>query len=338
MNTQRFEGFASFLARVSPLDLVWGLLSSPVVSVALAVLAAVAIAAIPRRSGGVSAVVGPRGERGVVAALALAVGVLWLLDILLRGYVFDMSATVSWWRFAVAPTVAAAGLALLAIAMQTRSPRRAVDAATVVRRTWTTFGPRRGILSFVALAGVAVAVTLVFGWMSTSFEPGLAAHVALELPNTDEAPVILPFPGWAYGIPLILSIGALAAALVFVLRRNAVRPFPDDVALDVERPRRASVARDAVVLATAATLLSLAGALRLARSAVTMSVTNLTDSGRGPALSVDLPHADLILVGGALAPALEIGGCLLLALLVGRGIRVAGARRRRTPARAEVPA
>lgn len=329
MSALHSRDIASALARISPFELVLALLSSPAVSVALAVVAAVAIAVVTRRAGG-AAVVGPRGERVALAGIAFATGTVWIVDVLLRGYVFDMSDTVSWWRFAVAPAVAAIGLVLLAIAMRTNRPRRSVDAVTAVRRTWMTFGPRCGILSLAVLVGVAMAVSLVFGQMSTAFEPGLAAHVALELPNTDEAPVILPFPGWAYGIPLILSIGALAAALFLALTRNAVRPFPKDVALEVERNRRASVARDAVVLAAAAILIALAGMLRLARSAVTTSVTIMTDSGSGPALSVNLPHADLILIGGALAPALEIGGCLMLALLVGRGIRVASARRGRS--------
>ncbi|MDF2665819.1 MAG: non-ribosomal peptide synthetase [Microbacterium sp.] len=335
MSTLHPAGLASALARISPFDLVPALLSSPVVSAALAVVAAVAIAVITHRAGGV-AVAGPRGERVALAGVACAVGVVWLLDVVLRGYVFDMSATVSWWRFAVAPTAAAVGLALLAIAMRTKRPRRSIDPAMAVRRTWTSFGPRRGILSFAVLGVVAIAVALVFGAMSTAFEPGLAAHVALDLPNTDEPPVVLPFPGWAYGIPLIVSVVALAAAMVFALRRNAVRPFPDEVPLDVERVRRASVARDAVVLAAGATLIALAGMLRLARSAVTTSVTIMTDSGTGPALSADLPHADLILLGGVIAPGLEIGGCLLLALLVTRGVRIAATPRRRTVAAAEV--
>jgi len=337
MSTLHPRGLANALARILPFDLVGALLSSPVVSAALAVVAAVVIAVITSRAGGV-AVTGARGERVAIAGVACTVGVVWLLDVVLRGYVFDMSATVSWWRFAVAPTTAAVGLALLAIAMRTRRPRRSLDAAMAVRRTWTSFGPRRGILSFAILGAVAAALALVFGGMSTAFEPGLAAHVALELPNTDEAPVILPFPGWAYGIPLILSIVALAAALLLALHRNAVRPFPDDVPLDVERTRRASVARDAVILAAGATLIALAGMLRLARSAVTTSVTIMTDSGTGPALSVNLPHADLIVVGGIVAPVLEIGGCLLLALLVVGGIRVATAPRRRTVAARELRA
>jgi len=317
-----------------PLDLLGQLLFSPVVCIVLGITVAVVVVVIRRTAGSASGPVAskPRRERIAIAGVALAAGLSWITDIALRGSVFDMSATVSWWRFAVAPTAAAAGLTALAVVMRAEAPRRVVDSATAGRRTWTTFGPRRGIPVFLVLAGVAVAVTLVFGDMSTASDPGLAAHVALELPNTDAPPVVLPFPGWAYGIPLIVSVSALAAILVLVLGRNALRPFPAGVPLDVERGRRAMVARDATALATAATLLATAGALRLARSAVVTTVTTMTGSGTGPAQSVNLPHADLIMVGGAIAPVAEIVGCALLALLVVGGARAARAPLGRTVA------
>lgn len=344
MNERHNAVVASGGGRFSPWELIGALLSSPVVSLTLAVVVAVIVAVVTSRVVAGTAIHGPRGERVALGGVALAVAGAWMVDVLVRGYAFrlweilDLSATVSWWRFAIAPTVAAVGLLAVALAVRTVAPRRTLAVATASRRTWTSFGPRRGIPSFLGLATVTIVLAITFGSMSTALEPGWAAHIALAVPNTDTAPLVLTFPGWAYGVPLIVALLVLSAALFLALRRNAVRPFASGIPLDVERARRTAVARDAVLIAVAATALSLAGMLQLARSAVVSTVSTMTASGVGPARSVQVPHVDLILAGGFLAPILEIAGCVLLAVVVARGIGVAGARRGRTLAPVGVPA
>lgn len=313
-----------------------GLLSSPLVSVALALALAVAVVPLARRrvsDGGVLP-----GERVALASIAGAVGAGWIIDVVLRGYVFDMSATVSWWRFAIPPAIAAAGLSFFALTRGTAHPRRPTAAATVLRRTWTTFGPRRGIAFGSILAVSIIVIAAVFGGMSFSFDSGPSAHVALPVPNTDEPPVVTAFPGWAYGIPLIVSVLLLAAATALVLHRGARRPFSAQIAPDLERRHRSIVAREAMAIAIGAGLIALAGLLRMARGGAVTSTTTMTDSGVGPAMSVNLPHADLIIGGGFVAPLLEIGGCVLLLLLVIRAVGVDRVARRRSTMRVEAGA
>lgn len=328
MNAQYLSNVWNRLLEASPAEVAWGLLSSPVVCAVLGVAVALFVARV--RRGAVVADRAPRGERVAAGGIALAVGVVWVVDIVLRGYVFDMSDTVSWWRFSVAPIAAASGLTILASAMRARAPRRAVDPASMRRRTWTTFGPLRGIPLFVVVVGVTIAVAVVFGRTSTSYGSGLAAHVALELPNVDAPRVVTIFPGWAYGIPLIVSVLTLTVAVFSALRRNAVRPFPAAVSLDVERARRAEIARDVVGIGIGATSIVLGGMLRMARAAVATTITTTSESGGVSNLSVSLPHADLVLGGGVVAPLLEIGGLAILVLLVVRSIRVAQAPTRPT--------
>ncbi|MFV9426735.1 hypothetical protein [Microbacterium sp. S1037] len=323
------------ILRASPWEIVWGLLSSPVVCAALGIALALVVVRVRRGSSTGRSVL--RGERVAVGAIALVVGVVWVVDLALRGYVLDMSATVSWWRFAVAPIAAAAGMAVWGALSRTKAPRRTVDATSAARRTWTTFGSRRGIRILLALMVVTSCLVVVFGQMSTALDPGVAAHVALDVPNVEAPPIVTVFPGWAYGIPLLAGVVALAAAVVFALHRNAVRPFSDRVRLDLERSGRSDAARDVVTLALGVVLIALGGLLHMARSGAVTTMIVMTDSGAEARHDVSLPHADLILAGGFLAPFLQIAGCVLLALLVVHAIGLVRARPRRSASPVEVP-
>jgi len=317
-------------------ELMWGLLSSSLVCAVLGI--AIALVVARARPGGPCVATVPRIGRAAIGVVALAVGLVWAGDIALRGYVFDTSATVSWWRFALAPAVAAVGVAAWGLSRRTTQPRRAVDAASVARRTWVTFGPRRGIVVLLVAMAVTVGFAVVFGQMSTTFDPGPAAHVAVEAPNVEAPPAVMSFPGWAYGILLLTGVLVLAAAVVLALHRNAARPFPDGVRLDLERRGRADGARDIVALAVATMLLMLGGFLRLARSAAVTTMTVQMPSGRETSVQLALPHADFIMVGGFAAPILDIAGCALLTLLVIRTIALVRARPSRSAPSVEVRA
>ncbi|MBB3158940.1 hypothetical protein FHS07_002658 [Microbacterium proteolyticum] len=334
MNPEHFWNVGNRMLQAPLPELVWGLLSSSVVCAVLGI--AIAFVAARVRHGGPSGAAVARVGHAAIGVIALAVGLVWIGDIALRGYVIDMSAAVSRWRFALAPVVAAAGVAAWAVTRRATQPRRAADAGSVTRRTWVTFGPRRGLVALLVAMVVAVGVMVVFGRMSTAFEPGLAAHVAMEAPNVEAPPVVTVFPGWAYGIPLLAGAVALAAAVVLALHRNAARPFPDGVRLDLERRGRADAARDIVALAVATMLLMLGGVLRLARSAAADTMTVQMPSGHLTSVQLALPHADLIMVGGIAAPMLEIAGSSLLTLLVVRAAAAVHARRRQPAPPAEV--
>ncbi|MDF2919586.1 MAG: non-ribosomal peptide synthetase [Microbacterium sp.] len=336
MNPENLWNMWNRMLQASPWEIVWGLLSSPVVCAALGVALALVVARVRRGSSTGRTVL--REERVAVGAIALVVGVVWIADLVLRGYVLDMSATVSWWRFALAPIAAAAGMAIWGALLRTKVPRRTVDATSIARRTWTTFGSRPGIRILLALMAVTACVVVVFGQTSAALEPGVAAHVALDVPNVDAPPIVTVFPGWAYGIPLLAGVVALAAAVVFALHRNAVRPFSDRVRLEAQRSGRSDAARDLVTLALGVVLVALGGLLHMARSGAVTTMIVMTDSGAEARHDVSLPHADLILAGGFVAPFLQIGGCMLLALLVVRAIGLVRARPRRSASPVEVPA
>lgn len=311
-----------------------GLFSSPVVSAVLAIALAVVAMTLLRRRAGDSSVL--RGESIAIGVVAGAVVLGWIVDVVLRGYVFNMSMTVSWWRFAVAPMTAAVGLLIFMLTRGRAHQRRPADAGSVSRRTWTTFGPRNGVVTLAVLTVGAIFVAVVFGRMSFEFDSGMAAHIALRVPNTDDPPVVVAFPGWAYGVPLIVAALFLVASTVIVLHRNARRPFSAQLALGSERAHRSAVARDVTTIAIGAVLIALAGFLRMARGGVVSSMVTMSDSGSGSSVTVAIPHADVIMVGGFLAPLLEIGGCALLALLALRALGHCLAPVRRSPAVAGV--
>lgn len=315
MNDRYISDVWARLWQAPPVDILWGALSSSVVCAILAAVAAAALAIVLRRRTA-TAPAGNRPREGFALSIVAAlVGAFWLADVILRGYVVDMSETVSWWRFAVAPAVAAAALLVVGGFLRARGPRRPVDAVSTARRTWTTFGPRRGLVAFIALSVAAAGCIVILGAMSTTLDIDGAAHIALVAPNTALAPVVFPFPGWAYGLPALAALGGLVAATVFALHRNAIRPYADGVSRERERVHRLGTARGIVAIASAAALIALAGMLRMARAAATTSLT-VAEPGRTTTVDVHLPHEDLILIGGLVAPALEIGGCILLVLLV----------------------
>lgn len=324
------------MLQASPSEAAWGLLSSTPVCAALGVVIGLVVVRV--RSGRLPVMVASRADHLALGAIALMVGVLWIGDIVLRGYVFNMSAVVSWWRFALAPTVAAAGIAAWGMTRRTARIRRAPDAATATRRTWTTFGPRRGIGVLAAALAVTAGIVIVFGQMSTAFDPGLAGHVAWEAPNVTAPPIVVVFPGWAYGIPSLAGIVALATVVMLALHRNAVLPYPGGARLVVERSGRSAVARDIVALAVATVLVALGGLLGMARSAAVTSMTVVTDSGGETSVQIAMPHADLIMAGGFAAPILEIAGCAMLTLLVIRAAAVLRVRPRRSARLLEVGA
>ncbi|MDQ1084616.1 MULTISPECIES: hypothetical protein [Microbacterium] len=310
----------------SPSEVIWGLLSSTLICIALGAVIALLLTRV--RRGRRSADSASQADRVALGAISLVVAAVWIGDIALRGYAFDMSATVSWWRFALAPTVAAAGLAVWVVTRRTAQPRRTLDAASATRRTWTTFGPHRGIRVLAAAVAVTGGIVVVFGRMSTALDPGLSAHIAWEVPNVAAPPIVMVFPGWAYGIPMLAGVVALGAGVVLALHRNALRPYSDGARLDLERSGRSDVARDIVALGVATVLVVLGGMLHMARSAATTSMTVVMESGREETVDVALPHADLIMAGGLAAPILEIAGCVLLTLLVLRAAAIVSARHR----------
>lgn len=271
-----------------------------------------------------------RIERVVLAITAMVVIVVFAVENVLRGYVLHLGEQLPWWRFATALFVAALGLGIVA-AIEVRGAKPSeVPVVSGARRTWTSFGPRVGLIG-----GVAVLVAILV----TSIGAGLAAYVDsrgdsawLEIPIPNEEtvdPLRLHFYGWTYGVPVLICAALLAAAIWGVLHANASRPYIRPETVAAERDARRGVARDAVRIATAAMLLGLAGAWRLIASAGTASGLVIEGQNDGAPYEVIWRYAELAAAAGWAAPVLEI---LAFALLLLVAVRI---RTPKVPAEAE---
>lgn len=271
-------------------------------------------------------------ERRALGIAALAVIFIFMAENIVRGYVLNMADVVSWWRFALPVFVAFVGLGvLLAVIRFGGSARPAHPAVLGARRTWTSFGPRAGLVG----AGVAVVALLVTtitaGVASSPDSRGRYIYLEILIPNESIDPIRPWFYGWAYGVPVLACLAALTAGTLVALHLNAVRPFLRPETAGVEQTARSGIAAGAVHLATAAVLLALAGAWRFIASSG--SISGLVVQGDTPqsgTYEAAWRYAEFAAIAGWLAPVVEIAGFVLL-LLVIRQLR-------RMPVRDQSPA
>lgn len=277
-------------------------------------------------------------ERRAVGFVAVAVIVLFFADYVLRGYILTGADRLHWWRFTTPIACAIIGIGIVLALIVTRGTAPA-EAAVVSaeRRSWVSFSSRVAIIG-MGLIGVILAATTVSAGI-TSSPNGQGQYVWLVIPVPNEGaidPIRLPFYGWTYGIPVLVSLGALLAVTWFALDRNAARPYLRTEALVAERSARRETARNVTRVTAAAMLLTLAGAWRFIASSG--SVSQLTVMGQNGDNPYDAAwrYAELAVAAGWCAPLLEIAGFVLLLLVAGNGLR----RRpvtRHTSAEAELP-
>lgn len=271
-------------------------------------------------------------ERRALGISALVVIVIFMVENIVRGYFLNMADVVSWWRFAIPIFVAFVGLGLLlAVIRFGGTVRPAQPAVLGSRRTWTTFGPRAGLVG----AGVAVVALLVTtitaGLASSPDTEGRYIYLEIPIPNESIDPIRPWFYGWAYGVPVLACLVALTAVTLVVLHRNAARPFLRAETAGVEQTARSGIAAGAVQVATAGVLLTLAGAWRfIAASGSGSQLTVQGDTPQTGTYEVAWQYAEFAAIAGWLAPVLEIAAFVLL-LLVARQLR-------RTPVRDQLTA
>lgn len=293
------------------------LLSSLLMCALFGVAIGVAVAVVRRRHRAGEPVARTGVEERAVAGAALVVGIAWFVDVVVRGYVLDLSATTAWWQFAVAPVAAGVALSVFAVTLRTPEAPARVTPGAVARRTWRSYGPRGSVIgSLGALIIGAGVVTIAFGAASTDSAAGSSDRIALGIPNTGLDPLVVAFPGWAYGLPFLLALGVLSLATVFALHRNAARPFRDGVSLDDERARRRRLSTGVVVVATAGVLLGLAGLLRMAQSAAAGSLTVSGDGMPPMTYAIASPYGELLVFGGVAASVMHIAVSATLTALV----------------------
>ena len=325
------------LTAFGPLDLVAAVFSTPLFSLLVAaVLAAVILIIRTRPRENTTPTELPDDarrslrrrylpERRTLSIAALAVIVLFVGEHVISGYVLDLFDAVAWWRYAAPLVVAALGiLILLSLILTHGTTASEVPVPPVARRTWLSFGPRRGIIAAGILALVLVATTVFAGLASSSNSRGWYVWVEIPIANEPALDPVRPwFYGWTYGIPVLLCLLPLISVAWAVLHANAARPYLRPDAVAVERPQRRGLAAGVVGIAVAGMLLALAGAWRLIASAGT--ITDLFIEGDG-AYQAEWRYAELAAVLGWLAPVLEIAAFTILVLVAARALGTASLR------------
>jgi hypothetical protein len=266
-------------------------------------------------------------ERRTLGIVAIAVAVCFIAEHLIRGYVVDTAAVVSWWRFAVVLVCAVVGLGVvLAMILRRGTAPSELPVVPAARRTWATFGPRLGLLLASGVMLVLSATTVAAGVASSPDREGQYAGLDIPIPNMPEVdPIRMPFFGWAYGVPVLICLTALALVTWSLLHANAVRPYIRPETVAAERVLRREIAGDAVWIATAATLLALAGAWRFVARAGSVSSLEIMGQNDGSPYDATWRYAEVALAAGWAAPLLEIGAFVLLLLVASRLWRRDGA-------------
>ncbi|MFB7890980.1 hypothetical protein ACFC1I_02095 [Microbacterium sp. NPDC056044] len=317
-------------ANFSPLDWVGAAFSTPLTSLLLAVVVSGAVIAFVGSRASTHVVLSEGAARSVknryaperraLAIAAIAVVVVFVAENIIRGYVTNLGDAVSWWRFATPIASSALSIAILAalITFRGSAPSEA-PVVTGARRTWTTFGPRGGLILCGVVLLLLLATTIAAG--VTSAADGRGQYIWLEIPIPNEAeidPIRLWYYGWAFGVPVLIALAALIVTTALALRVNAARPFIRPETVAAERGLRSEVAGGAVAVATAGMLLALAGAWRLIARAGTATQLWIEGQNGGDPYEAAWRYAELATAAGWLAPILEVIAFTLLLLVAAR--------------------
>ncbi|MDR6200784.1 hypothetical protein QE374_002693 [Microbacterium sp. SORGH_AS428] len=316
-----------------PTQLIGAALSQPAVSFVLALVLAGGIGLLAgERVGGTGRlpVVEPRSvraryvpEQRAVGVVAVMLIVVFFADYVLRGYILTGVDRLHWWRFATPIACAAIGVGVLLALIVIRGTTPAEAAVvSVERRSWGSFSSRFALIGLGVIALILTATTVSAGIASSPNGRGQYTWLVIPVPNEGAIdPIRLPFYGWTYGVPVLVSLGALLAVAWFALDRNAARPYLRTETLVAERSARRETARNVTRVTAAAMLLTLAGAWRfVARAGSGSQLTVMGQNGDNP-YEVTWRYAELAVVAGWGAPLLEIVGFTLLLLGAGAGLR-----------------
>ena len=306
----------------NPLALVQMLLSLPLFSLVIAAVIVVVIS-VSRRTARASVPDRYARELRALGVVAIGVIVVFAIENIVRGYVLCMVGrclvdVVDWWRYPTPILAAALGLAVVVVLIATSgtvAPEEPVLPTS--RRTWTTFGPRGGLVAAGVTLVTLVTTTVASGLVSSSDENGRFIYLELSAPNTSIEPVRPWFYGWSYGVPVLISVVLLGLVTWVLLTRNSARPFLRADTMPAEQGARTDVASAAVRIATAGSLLALGGVFRFVASA---NISSVSINGGEP-YEVAWRYAALTSAAGWVAPVLEVIGFSLLLLVAVRSVR-----------------
>lgn len=320
----------SSVRSVGPADLVGAVFSLPAVSLVIAGLIVCAILIASRtarvsdpgahRLGASITTLRERyaPEYRTLAITSIVVIIAFVTESVVRGRLLDVSHTVTWWRYALPLFCAALGLAaLLSVIVFHGTTPPQIRVVSAARRNWMSFGPRTNIIVACGLL-LALLATTIFSGLASSIDHG-GQYTWLVIPIPNEAavdPIRVPFYGWAFGVPVLLCLAALAIVTWAALHYNAARAYLRPDLVTGERAARREIAAGAVHIASAGILLALAGAWRFIARAGTGSQLIIEGQNDGAPYEVRWQFAELAAIGGWLAPVLEIVAFVLLLLVV----------------------
>lgn len=228
---------------------------------------------------------------------------------------------------AVAPLVASACGLLLYSATPPRSVVVRDDqprTAGLVRRSWLSVIPEGWKHASIEITAVFVGLLIFFGLTAHPDDQGLSRAIRFEA--DDRTSTATPYPGWFYGIPVLIALVVLTVATVVALQRigaAAALPHPDDA--DADARWRAGSASVVLSLATGAVLFTSGGIATMAG----LTMNNAVIAGSTPVVWDVI--ADVLVVVGILSLVLSVIAVTIAALnAVTIGDRVArteGARR-----------
>lgn len=183
-----------------------------------------------------------------VSRIAAASSILVLLGWLAGDIAVIAIGHIVWWRYAAPLVGVCVGLGLLLVVVVRRSSRVEVAVPPTLRRTWRTFSSGREIVAALAVVGAVGLVTVCAGLASSPDAAGNWDQI--DLPGQGSA----SFFGWRYGLPLLITAGAVIVLAAIALHRDSTRPYtrPDVVTaqIDLRRATASAVLRPVIGAST----------------------------------------------------------------------------------------
>lgn len=158
---------------------------------------------------------------------------------------------VRWWEYALPLAVAAAGILLTIVTTPRFVHRAGVPAGIGLRRNWVSYTDRAPLAMSAAVAVLLVIITVACGLASSPDDLGRYSILV------DDGGGYGTFYGWAYGVPVLVSLVALLAVLWFALHRLALPPFSNPIAVEQETVQRRIASTATVWVAGSALVLTL---------------------------------------------------------------------------------
>lgn len=216
---------------------------------------------------------------------------------------------------------ASAGLLLYSALPAAKLPAATHNSAALIRRSPWSFGRRRTFLLPLAVIAAFGAFLVATGVTSSTDEQG--RHRLIRIDDALHGSAAGPYPGWFYGVPLLLVTLALAASAFLALRRISSSPaLPDPRMAALDRRWREVSTQVVVRLATGALLGYFGGTAVVAGRAMMNVAWNFDGTGHAqPLFALGITSA----VAGA---ALALAGVFVFALAVKGALTIRATVRR----------